>query len=1618
MFFSNLKKRKLLIFSLIALLVILPVSYLVLENRSSVEAAWMNDNWGFRKAIAIPSHSTLETNVYVTVPTFDATDTSKFQADCGDLRFTKQNGEQLPYFVVDCDATANIHVQFDSLPAGASTYYMYYGNPSVQNGFSSADFSTAATGLGTQTLANEEKSLAPIAYWKLDEGYGNPNDSGSNAFNATSNSGTWLSEDQCVSGKCLSYIHGQTTTVPYNSKLNITSNVTLNVWAKVTQQNSSVWPILFGRSNPHIGYGIRQTKSSNRIYFEWGEGNTICDGASGNYTSLDFTTSGVDSQWHMYTMTQDGTTIKLYLDGKLVNSTSTNATFCSDASSTFLLGGNIYGSIDNGKVYNYVRTDAQIKSDFASKGGGVIKGTSVQMGTNAKNSDALSNGLVGYWKMDEASWTVDCTTGSVLDVSGNGNNASACPNSTGPTGGTVGKFGNGGLFDGSNDYVSIGGSTVYATKNAPFSASAWANLTDFSTSDYPVLVRLLSDDTQPWFIILSNQANYLGIAIGNSGSFKTIKTDIPTANLTGAWHHITATYNGKDSTDINNFNIYLDGQLQVNSAAGTFSSFAQASSISYGGSGNRWYGSIDEVRVYNRMITPAEVLQLYKWAPGPLIDINFDDNVGSTYYDKSGNNHNAPVEDLATIAACNNFLMRSPTLDTWTKIHDSIVTGTALVRNFAKTVTYTIGIDYDIDYPNGSIKLLSGGAMAINTYYYTDSTCTNAGPKLVIGKYGKALQFDGADDSLRINSATDITTNNNTRTTIMTWVYIDQDFNELGGSSNGQGIFGQNFFNPRLQYYNSRFETTMQFTDQNRNVTTSAIYPKNQWYHVATTWDGAYAKTYINGNLAATSVNWSAFSVSSAQNNWYIGRSQSGAGRGILNGKLDEIKYYNYARTSGQIIEDMNGGHPLGGSPVGSQVGYWKFDEGYGITANNSGSGGTTLNGTITGTPWTNNGKINKALQLNGSSNYISIPDNSSINPTTSFTVSTWIKPTILANNTNYNIFAKENWGAFLGYRLFLGGYGGCVDKNCLTGSVSNGTTRVSTPSTLYLTDINSWHHVTLVYSSTTLKMYLDGVLKSTTDSTTVSTISNTPLAASIGRHSSGGEFFPGVIDEVKYYSAALTADEIKLDYNRGSAMVLGTMSDTSGLSGGSIASSSASSAYCVPGDSVSCSPPVGEWNFEEASYTNNCSTATVFDTSTNGLNLLSCPNGTGPTSKVVGKKGSAAYLDGVNDELNSTSTNLDLTGEITTQAWVKITDVTNASDPEILNKSNNNAGYALEIGFSSRNPKFRIGNGTAYSVLSGTSVLQNNVWYFITGTLSSGGVQKIYVNGRQENSTTITGSLAAAVGQTFRLGVRGAGTYLNGAIDEAKIYNYARTPAQIAWDFNKGKPIGWWKLDECQGTTINDSSGNGYSGTLTIGATGTNTSAGTCTGSAGEAWKDGQIGRYNSGLDVDGTDDNGSIAGLSSFSFNSFTTSAWVKPSSGATSRIFSQQSGATVWLMGVSGSQLSYNGSDDGGLITMGPDIVSDGQWHHVAITRDTTNTLITFYVDGKNVGTTASGPNSYVIAAALSLFRHAGSDTQYYTGQVDDLRIYNYPLTSTQIKQVYNNGAISFAPATGSP
>jgi hypothetical protein len=172
--FTATRRRKILS-SILAILIVLTSIRFLLFSPEEVQA-WWNDNWHYRIRVPVTNNTTAENNVYINFTGADAIDTSdtnKFQADCGDIRFTKQNGEILPYYIVSGCGTATtvVHVEFDSFPAGDIAIYYYYGNPSASDGFEGSDFSTEATNYTIGSQGSEEIGPSPVAHWKFDEGY-------------------------------------------------------------------------------------------------------------------------------------------------------------------------------------------------------------------------------------------------------------------------------------------------------------------------------------------------------------------------------------------------------------------------------------------------------------------------------------------------------------------------------------------------------------------------------------------------------------------------------------------------------------------------------------------------------------------------------------------------------------------------------------------------------------------------------------------------------------------------------------------------------------------------------------------------------------------------------------------------------------------------------------------------------------------------------------------------------------------------------------------------------------------------------------------------------------------------------------------------------------------------------------------------------------------------------------------------------------------------------------------------------------------------------------------------------------------------------------------------------
>ena len=107
----------------------------------------------------------------------------------------------------------------------------------------------------------------------------------------------------------------------------------------------------------------------------------------------------------------------------------------------------------------------------------------------------------------------------------------------------------------------------------------------------------------------------------------------------------------------------------------------------------------------------------------------------------------------------------------------------------------------------------------------------------------------------------------------------------------------------------------------------------NSWHHVATTYDGNAMKIFIDGDLAAQSN--AVFTIGNASNsNLLIGESPGFPGR-VFNGKIDEVRIWNVARTQSQIQSTMNTilSSEYYSSPDSGLAGYWRLDEGTGQTA-------------------------------------------------------------------------------------------------------------------------------------------------------------------------------------------------------------------------------------------------------------------------------------------------------------------------------------------------------------------------------------------------------------------------------------------------------------------------------------------------------------------------------------------------------------------------------------------------------------------------------------------------------------------------------------------------------------
>ncbi len=209
-----------------------------------------------------------------------------------------------------------------------------------------------------------------------------------------------------------------------------------------------------------------------------------------------------------------------------------------------------------------------------------------------------------------------------------------------------------------------------------------------------------------------------------------------------------------------------------------------------------------------------------------------------------------------------------------------------------------------------------------------------------------------------------------------------------------------------------------------------------------------------------------------------------------------------------------------------------------------------------------------------------------------------------------------------------------------------------------------------------------------------------------------------------------------------------------------------------------------------------------------------------------------------------------------------------------------------------------------------------------------------------------------------------------------------------------------WWKLDDEGTGTVVDSSGNDHHGTL-----------------VGDAHF--VPGLFDEALELDGDgdyvviDDYKGIVGDGS-NTPPYSVTAWIKTTSDGEIIGWGDSGSGNRMEFRISSGRLRH---EPGGGNTQGDTEVTDGQWHHVAVTvraNSTHNDGVTMYVDGREDTRANTDPDpvhpteNFDVKIGLRY----NEDNRIYTGLIDDVRIYDKVLAAVEIGDIMELGYLARA------
>ncbi|PIR49717.1 hypothetical protein COU79_03350 [Candidatus Peregrinibacteria bacterium CG10_big_fil_rev_8_21_14_0_10_54_7] len=451
-----------------------------------------------------------------------------------------------------------------------------------------------------------------VGYWKLDETSGTlAYDLSGNGYNASHQGTPTISTtvpSTHFSTRSLSFNSSTTDYLDIGTSFtdSIENAGTISVWAK---RSGAVGGALFNRST-----GTGWADERLNIYMRSDTnvlGWSISNGTSYLTQSENIDTVFPTGTWKHFVMSWDGSSVKFFVDGVQDNTLSTSQTYVPEISGVSArigwsqgLANQYYnGLVDEVRVYNRALSTGEILQ-LASVGPPASM-VSADLYTIPPMEFPSTGGLLGHWKFDEIAGTV------AADSSGNGNNGTHTSTPTistsVPTDTNIANI-RSLSFDGtSGEYVKVADASsgpLSTIGTGDFTVSLWASNTD-ATSSYRQLISNWS--TTGIHFLKTNTSRYLGAYVGDNVEVRS-SYSIPTD---GSWHYYVL---ARESGAIS---FYVDGSssaVSTGNGTGHNNSVGAAVETRIGSRGDSvnqlWQGGVDDVRIYNRALSAAEIKAL------------------------------------------------------------------------------------------------------------------------------------------------------------------------------------------------------------------------------------------------------------------------------------------------------------------------------------------------------------------------------------------------------------------------------------------------------------------------------------------------------------------------------------------------------------------------------------------------------------------------------------------------------------------------------------------------------------------------------------------------------------------------------------------------------------------------------------------------------------------------------------------------------------------------------------------------------------------------------------------------------------------------------------------------